>query len=182
MIKQSLFVPTTAVLCSPFDAEAFMSQSQEGGALDTTIPMPPEGDYRAMIGDFNSENGFRSFTSNDPNKQSYGKEFTMFQPPFVLQDDPRLSEVSAFYGGKPVVVRHAGMFLDLANGGLDMGKGKNVDLGKLLDAVGQNPMPQGWKFTNLIGAGPVMVKVSHEKDRNDSTKSYARVSRVVKLS
>lgn len=180
MIKFSTkLYPNSFRLLSAFDAEAFMSQSQEGGALDTSIPIPPEGDYRAMIGDFDSESGFRSFEG----KKDPSKTYTMFQPPFVLQDDPRLAEVSAFYGGKPVIVRHAGMFLDINDaGGLDMSKGKNVDLGRLLKAVGQNPMPQGWKFANLIGAGPVMVKVSHRPDANDSTKKYAEIKHVVKLS
>lgn len=180
MLKCSLFIATAAMLMSPFDADSFMGQTVDA-EFDTTIVLPPEGDYRAMIGDFNSENGFRTFTGKEGSKNP-GKEYTMFQPPFVLQDDPRLAEVKAARGQDQIVVSHAGMFLDLSDqGGLDVGKGKNVDLGRLRDAVGQNQMP-GWRFTNLIGAGPVMVKLVHEKDSRDETKKYARIKNVVKIS
>lgn len=175
-----LFIPTSCLLLSPFDADSFMNQTVDG-ELDTVISQPPEGDYRAMIGEFTSENGFRTFISQKEGKNQ-GREFTIFQPPFVLQDDPRLAEVKQARNSDQITVFHKGMFLDLTDqGGLDMSKGKNVDLGRLRDAVGQNQTP-GWKFSNLIGAGPVMVKVIHEKDANDETKKFARVNRVVKIS
>ena len=174
------FIATTASLCAPFDADSFMGQSYDG-SLDTKIVLPPAGDYRAVIGDFTSETGFRSFVAGDKSKNP-GKEYTLFQPPFVLQDDPKLAEVKAARDGNDVIVYHKGMFLDLTDQGqLDFSKGKNVDLGLMRDAVGQNNK-SGWKFADLIGAGPVMVKLIHEDDANDSTKKYARISRVIKIS
>src|SRR5882724_6864658 len=141
--KMHLMVPTSFAYRSPFDADSFMSQTVDA-ELDTTVVIPPEGDYRAMIGEFDSESGFRTFTGRDDSKNP-GKEYTLFQPPFVLQDDPRLGEVKAARGSDNIVVSHKGMFLDLTDqGGLDVGKGKNVDLGRLRDSVGQNSMP-GWK-------------------------------------
>jgi len=163
-----------------FDANAFMAQEVDEG-LSTVIEQVPEGDYRAMIGDFDSESGFRTFTAK-PGSRNEGKEFTIFQPPFVLQDDPRLAAVKQARGGNDVSVTHKGMFLDLTDSGsLDTANGRNVDLGRLRDAVGQNNQ-KGWKFSNLIGAGPVMVRVIHEGDQNDPMKKYARISRVVKIS
>jgi len=163
-----------------FDADSFMNQ-QVDGQLDTVVMQPPEGDYRAMIGEFTSESGFRTFTVQKQTSKRFGEEMTIFQPPFVLQSDPRLAEVQQARNSDEITVYHQGIFLDLTDqGGLDMGKGKNVDLGRLRDAVGQNAKP-GWKFTDLIGAGPVMVKIVHEKDQNDDTKKYARVARVVKI-
>lgn len=180
MFTRNLYVPTTRLLLSPFDADSFMGQSFDG-ELDTVIVVPPEGDYRAMIGEFDSEKGFRTFVSDKPGKNQ-GREFTIFSPPFALQDDPRLTEVKAARGSDDVTVFHKGIFLDLTDqGGLDFSKGKNVDLGRIRDAVGQNQKP-GWKFTDLIGAGPVMVHLIHERDQNDDTKKYARISRVVKIS
>ena len=164
----------------PFDADSFMNQTVDA-ELSTSVEQPPEGDYRAMIGDFTSESGFRTFTAR-PGSKNEGREFTIFQPPFVLQDDPRLAAVKAARNGNDITVTHKGMFLDLEDGGgLDVAKGKNVDLGRLREAVNQNTK-SGWKFTDLIGAGPLMVKVIHEADQNDSSKKYARVSRVVKIS
>lgn len=170
-----------ATLCSmAFDADAFMGQTVDA-ELDTVVQIPPEGDYRAMIGSFDSETGFFAGEAG-PNAKNPGKPFLIFRPPFVLQDEPRLAEVLAARGTEQIVVGHAGMFIDLSDtGALDVSKGKNVDLGKLRDAVGQNKTP-GWKFSDLIGAGPVMVHIKHEKDKNDDTKKYARVVRVVKIS
>jgi hypothetical protein len=181
MITRKLFVPTTALLLSPFDADSFMGQSIDA-PLDTVIKQVPEGDYRAMIGEFDSEKGFRTFEVKKQTSKKFGQEMTIFQPPFILQDDPRLAEVLEARGNEQVTVYHKGIFLDLTDeGGLDTGSGKNVDLGRLRDAVGQNNKA-GWKFTDLIGAGPVMVRVVHEADQNDETKKFARVSRVVKIS
>jgi hypothetical protein len=173
------------IALSPFDADAFMGQSVDT-ALDTKRPIVPAGDYRATIGEFNAENGFRSFVSEKEGK-NYGREFTMFMPPFVLADDPRLAEYLQLTGLERATVSHRGMFLDLVDNGqggqtLDKTKGKNVDLGQLREAVGQNAEGQPWSFSQLIGAGPVMVKVVHEPDKNNAELKYARVGRVVKIS
>ena len=168
---KNLFISTSRLLHSPFDADAFMNQ-QVDAPLDTVIAQCPEGEYRAMIDDFDNEKAFRTFTS-----EKNQRDFTVFTPPFVIQDDA----VAATLGRDKVSVFHKGIFLDFdANGGLDTSKGKNVDLGRLRDAVGQN-VPGPWSFSQLKGAGPVMVRVVHEADRNDPEKKYARVTRVVKI-
>lgn len=155
---------------SPFDAAAFMSQSIDA-ELDTIVKQCPPGEYKAIIDDF-GEDAFRTFTSNKD-----GKDYTVFGPPFVIQDPA----VAASLGRDKVVVYHKGMFIDIGpDGGLDTGQGKNVDLGRLRDAVGQNK-PGPWTFSQLKGAGPLMVKVIHEADKNDTEKKYARVSKVVRL-
>lgn len=155
----------------PFDVDTFM-QNTVDAQLDTQIQLPPEGDYRAMLDDFDNT-AFRTFTS-----EKNGKDYTVFSPPFVLQDDPRLADL----GRDRVVVYHRGMFIDINDaGGLDTGKGKNVDLGRLRDAVGQNVAGQ-WSFSQLRGAGPIMVHVMHESDKADPDKKYARINRVVKIS
>lgn len=156
----------------PFDPDVFMKQTVDA-QLDTVIQQCPEGEYKAMIDDFDAS-AFRTF----PDKKNPGREYTVFGPPFVIQDNA----VAATLGRDKVVVFHKGMFIDIdATGGLDSSKGKNVDLGRLRDAVGQNK-PGPWTFDALKGAGPVIVKVIHESDPKDADKKYARVSRVVKLS
>lgn len=159
-----------AACFSPFDAGAFMGASIDA-ALDTVVKQCPEGEFRAMIDDFD-ESAFRTFTS-----KNNGKDYTVFGPPFVIQDPT----VAASLGRDKVTVFHKGMFIDIgADGGLDTSSGKNVDLGRLRAAVGQNAAG-AWSFNNLKGAGPVMVKVIHEADANDPEKKYARVSKVVKI-
>jgi hypothetical protein len=156
---------------SPFDAGTFMNQSVDA-QLDTQIKQCPEGEFRAMIDDF-GEDAWRTFQG----KKDPSKDYTMFAPPFVIQDPG----VQAELGRDKVVVYHKGIFIDIGpDGGLDTAKGKNVDLGRLRDAVGQNK-PGPWNFNMLKGAGPVMVKVIHEPDQHDTEKKYARISKVVKI-
>ena len=169
-MKSILHKYLLAACFSPFDAGSFMGQTVDA-ALDTVIKQCPEGEYRAIIDDF-SEDAFRTFTS-----EKNGKDYTVFSPPFVIQDPA----VAAELGRDKVTVYHKGMFIDIGStGGLDTSKGKNVDLGKLRDAVGQNAAG-AWTFNNLKGAGPVMVKVIHEADKADPEKKYARISKVVKI-
>lgn len=168
---KSLFIATSPLLLSPFDPSSFMEQSIDA-QLDTIVKQCPEGEYRAIIDDFDAEKAFRTFTS-----QKNGQDYTVFSPPFVIQDDAVASEL----GRDKIVVFHKGMFIDTdSSGGLDTSSGKNVDLGKLRDAVGQNK-PGAWNFGMLKGAGPVMVRVIHESDKDDPEKKYARVSRVTKI-
>jgi hypothetical protein len=156
-----------------FDPDAFMAQSIDA-QMDTQRLLCPEGDFRAMLDDFEAEKAFRTFTSAKNNK-----DYTVFSPPFVIQDD----KVAADLGQDKVIVYHKGMFIDVdeTTGGLATGKGKNVDLGQLRDAVGQNG-PGPWSFMQLRGAGPVMVHVVHDQDPNDRDRKWARVNRVVKIS
>lgn len=155
----------------PFDANNFMQQTVDA-PMDTTIQQCPEGEFTAMIDDIDPEKAFRSGTS-----EKSGKDWASFVPKFVIQDPA----VAAALGREKVTVDHKGIFLDVGpDGGLDTGKGKNVDLGRLREAVGQNN-DAGWTFGKLSGAGPVIVKVVHEPDRKDPEKKYAKVTRVAKI-
>ena len=76
------------------------------------------------------------------------------------------------------------MILDIGgDGGLDFGPNKNVNLGKVRDAVGQNAAG-AWGPVQLRGAGPVMVKVTHNTfKRKDGTEGKrAEVTRVARIS
>lgn len=158
-----------------FDPDTFMNQQMDAPQGDTVILQCPEGEFRAMIDDFDS-NAFRSFTGKEGSKNP-GKEYTVFEPGFVIQD----AAVQQELGRDKVVVRSKAIWLDFANdGSLDFGKGKNVDLNRLRDSVGQN-VPGPWSFASLKGAGPVMVKVVHEADKDDPEKKYARVAKVTKI-
>lgn len=156
-----------------FDPSSFLNQTVDR-PMDTVVQQVPEGEYRAMIDDFD-ENAFDSFEGKKEKTQ--GRTFVTFKPGFVIQDEA----VAAELGREKVVVYHQGIFLDFApDGSLDFSKGKNVDLGRLRDAAGQN-VPGPWTFNNLKGAGPVMVKVVHQPDRHDPEKKYARVTKVTKI-
>lgn len=66
------------------------------------------------------------------------------------------------------------------SGGLDFGKGKNVGLGRLRDAVGQNQAGKPWAPGMLVGQ-VAKVKVSHSIDKRDGVTIQADVKAVLPL-
>lgn len=71
------------------------------------------------------------------------------------------------------------VWLDITeSGGLDFGKGKNVTLGKLRDAVGQNQSGRPWAPGMLIGSAAI-VKVGHSIDKRDGETIQADVKAVL---
>lgn len=158
---------------STFDPSAFMNQTvDQAGSTDWVLC--PEGEYPAMIELGEPEKLFRT----SENKDKTGT-FTTCSPGFIIQD----GKVQQLLERDKVVVYHKGVFLDFdANGNLDMGKGKNVGLNQIRDAVGQNVAGQAWNISMLNGAGPVMVKVVHETNKNNPEQKFARVTKVTKIS
>lgn len=139
--------------------------------MATQIATCPEGEYTAIVGSL-PENGIKGWmrevdTKNGPR--------VILQVPMSILDD----KVKADLGRDTVFVR-MDLWLDTANGGLETGDGKNVDLGRLREALGQNTKPN-WSFADLPGAGPVKVLVAHRADRNDPTRKFAEIKRVSKL-
>ena len=75
------------------------------------------------------------------------------------------------------------LFLDLLpNGHLDTGEDKNVRLGALREALGQNQDPN-WTWERLFGAGPFVAKVVHQRDKtgNRPDEIFAKISRVTRI-
>lgn len=66
------------------------------------------------------------------------------------------------------------------SGGLDFGKGKNVGLGRLREALGQNAPGKPWAPGMLVG-GVAKVKVSHSIDKRDNVTINADVKAVLPL-
>lgn len=80
--------------------------------------------------------------------------------------------------GKDEPTVRGSIFIDFTpEGGLDFGKGKNVQLGKLRDAVDQNQKGKPWSPGKLVGAS-FIGNVSHRIDKNGNpqaeVKGYAR--------
>lgn len=150
---------------SDFDPETFMSQTVDA-PLATEFEVCPEGEYQAMIDDFDSKAfGTATWQAKDGSGE---KSSPTFKCPFVIQDE----SVKASLGRDKVVVM-ADMFLDVKDGQLDTSKGKNVLLGQIRNAVGQN-QAGAWSPSQLRGAGPLMVRVKHRKDKNDVTRAEIR--------
>ena len=84
------------------------------------------------------------------------------------------------YCGRNVVNVKQGLMLDMTEKGqLDMGKGKNLNLGKLREALGLNVSGQPFSFSMIQGriAG---LFVGHRDNEKDPESPFAEVRKVVK--
>lgn len=159
-----------------FDAAAFM-QATVDQPMDTEYELCPEGMFPAMIADFDEKavervDGF--VYKKGPNAGQQGS-FVKLNLPFSIQDETVKAQM-----GRQTVYADYQIILDTNElGQLDWGKGKNVKLGQVRDAVNQNN-PGQWNMFNLRGAGPCMIQVAHEEyERKD--KSKGKAARVVRV-
>lgn len=162
----------------PFDPDSFMQVTVDS-PMATERQICPEGSFTAMVADFDST-AFEKFDftyNKGPNAGQPGS-MTKFNCPFTITDAKVLADME-----RDSLKIFQQITLDLApNGGLAVGKDKNVDLGKLREAVDQNTGGP-WTFANLKGAGPLLVQVRHETyKRKDGTEATtARVVRTAKI-
>lgn len=161
-----------------FDAEAFMNQTIDK-PLETEFKICPAGEYEAMIGDFTSD-AIESVDFEYKRGAKAGQPGTMvkFTCPFVINSEAVRKELN-----RDTVIVNKQIILDFdEDGGLDWGTNKNVDLGRIRQAVGQNTEGP-WSVGKLRGAGPVMVKVTHREyqTREGRKGTNAEVERVVPI-
>lgn len=146
-----------------FNAEEFLSSTTASGPMSTEVVQCPEGVYRAQLRPITKDN-FHRFQSEK------GETYTTFEPLWEILDDTVRAELEREHVYVPQTI-----FLDFDQmGSLDTSKGKNVDLGRLREAVGQNDV-EDWNFMMLNDA-VANVRVKHRKDKNDVQR--ARVSAV----
>lgn len=161
-----------------FDAASFI-QSTIDKPMETDYQLCPEGTFQAMIGDFNEDAVTRiEFEYKRGPKAGIPGSMIKFNVPFSIQDPAVLASM-----GRDNVQVEMQLILDVNElGQLAWGKDRNVKLGQIRDAVNQNN-PGSWSIMNLRGAGPCMVKVTHEtfKRADGSDGKAARVQRVVKM-
>ncbi len=97
--------------------------------------------------------------SVDNIKVRVAKESTIMDVWWLLHD-----EVLAERLGRDRLVCRQSVFLDIENGVIALGPNKNVQLGRLRKALGQNEGGRPWSPRMLEGAGPALVHV--EQDPN----------------
>lgn len=168
--KMSAPMPSTP---SVFDPNEF-AQAVEGVGSTSITPIPP-GEYLALVGSGDNDVKPSPFTDPRTNETRLRLDVT-----FELIDDSGAIR-SAIDGRDP---RHTqAYFLDLVPGTwkLDMSKGKNVQLNRLREAVGQNT-GQAWVYTMLKGAGPLKLVMSVEQDKQDKDVLRNRIKSVGKPS
>lgn len=146
---------------SAFDPDNFMNSSTEE-ASDTQYVQVPEGEYPASI------------AAVTPRTTQTGKALLSIQ---WKVDSEEAREATGM--AEPTV--YGTIWLDLKeDGSLDMSRGKNVGLGKLRDALGQNAPGKPWSPGMLIG-GVAKIKIAHSIDRRDNVTINAEVKAVAKL-
>lgn len=147
-----------------FDPNAFLDM-QVTETNDTKVIPVPVGEFVAVADKVDC----RQWQSKaDPSKSGLTLDITW------LIDDAGVKET---LGRDKVTVRQ-GIMLDLTeSGGLDMGKGRNVGLGKLREGLNLNQPGQPFSFSMIPGR-VVKVSVSH---RIDGENIYAEVKGVARV-
>lgn len=153
-----------------FNAEAFLNQTIEE-PMSTKSLVVPEGEYRAIVDDGDNAIQFKEFAGKDGKPPSF-QCVVLFQ---ILDDS-----VKAFMKREKVTAP-MNIWLDMKEdgSGLDLSEGRNVNLGKLRAALGQNS--GSWSPLMMKGKGPVMIKTSQRADKNNPEIKYAEVVRVAAI-
>lgn len=135
-------------MTTSFDPELFVQSTVEEALSTTRVPVP-EGEVRAVVKDLKG----RETQNGSPILDVYW-----------AIDDQTVRDVTGL--DEPTV--RQSLFLDLTpNGNLDMAKGKNVDLGRLRAALGQNEAGKPWSPNMMIGkVAKVMVSQRLGEPRN----------------
>lgn len=141
---------------STFDADSFLNQSVEG-ALDTKYPVVPADKYVAQVDKVSTSDGIISKGENA------GKKWVSLNLHWNVMDEELKREMER---DKVVVVQR--IFLDLNDDDtIAVGKGKNVKLGQVRDAMGQNDPSQPWSPNFLIGQMAEIDVVVTANDQGD---------------
>jgi hypothetical protein len=146
-----------------FNEEEFLQTPVEEALSTVSLKIPPN-DYKGMIA--------------KPEHISMG--FTPKGSP-VLEvwwtlDAPEVSEQI----GKDTLMVRQTLYLDLtAAKRLDTSKGRNVQLGRLREALGQNG-PGKWNYNDMVGV-PALVKTDLDPNKNVAGDFYEKVKGVSSL-
>lgn len=133
---------------SVFDPKSFAQMTFTGSNSTESTPIPV-GEWPFLITKSEIEAWQKR---DDPSKGGLKVILTM------ETEDPAVSAVT----GRPKNVCKFDMMLDLTpEGGLDMGKGMNVQLGRVREATGTNKPGQPFHFDMLVGH-TVKCSIAHE--------------------
>lgn len=147
---------------SAFDPDAFLNE-QVDGAMSTSQAPIPEGEYLAVV-----SSGDKAVVPRQ------AKNSVILDVLWEIQD----AQLAEQLGRDRITVRQS-IFLDVTeHGTVDRSKGKNVALGKLRAALGQNDPSRPWSFGMLKGAGPAKIRVTQRQNQDDPDVIYNDVKGV----
>lgn len=138
-----------------FDPNDFLGTSFNE-VLDTRRIPTPIGEYVGQIG-----MGDKDLTLNTGEKD--GKKWAQLSLRIYLTDPS--GAIKAVTGSEKPMVIHT-VFLDLNDAGnFDASKGKNIRIGKILEAAGK--LKPGWKLTDIKGS-TIKVSIGHRVYEGDT--------------
>jgi hypothetical protein len=155
-----------------FNPEVFLNMAHQEANSTELLPVP-DGDYVAVSEPVTDKN-FVVFKYKNGDKA--GQDGVMLKLTWAVNDEG--GALKAMLGREPKVSQTFSLDIK-ADGGLEFGKGRNVELGRLREALGQNGNGQPWAFSMLGGkVAKIGVKTSiNAKDQ----KSYTNVIKVAKV-
>lgn len=149
-----------------FNPDQFMESAIQG-ANDTKVIPCPTGDWHGRVDSVKA--AANEIKKGDRAGDVLAKLNVFWE---VLDDEPKRVT------GREKVMTRQEIVLDLTDEGLlDMGKGKNVKLGKLREAIGQNDPTVPFSPRNLVGA-LATINVGHRPDPSDPSIVYDEVKAV----
>lgn len=151
---------------TPFNAELLMGQTITE-PNSTELIKVPEGEYIAVTEPITAES-FKEFDIRRGERA--GTKGLKINVTWMINDDS--GALKEMLGRPPKVTQ--GIMLDRGPQGLEMGKGKNVGLGRLREALGQNKTGIPWSWS-MLGGQVAKIKVKH---RIDGADTYVEVSDV----
>ncbi len=139
---------------------------------ETQFQQCPEGEYLGRIDDFT----LQTAEWTDKNTGEPRSAPTLRITWHILDEG-----VKAQLELDPVKVQQD-LFLDVdeATGQLSTDKNKNIQLGRIRQAVGLNEPGQSFSLPMLKGSSPATVRVAHQADRNNPDIKRARITGVAK--
>lgn len=151
-----------------FNPEQFMEAAIQG-ANDTKITPCPVGEWHGQVEKVEAK--AQPINNGERAGEVLAKFLVYWE---IMDEEPRRQT-----GREKVRVRQE-ILLDLTDEGMiDMGKGKNVRLGKFREAVGLNDPNVAFNPMQSVGRTGVVV-VGHRPDPKDSTIVYDEVTAVRK--
>lgn len=155
-----------------FNPELFLNTTVTEANSTELLPVP-EGDYIAVSDPVTAE----SFNSYDITKgERAGQKGHSVVVNWRINDEGgALKEML----GRAPTARHNIMLDIKPDGGLEFGKGRNVEIGRLREALGQNGNGQPWSFS-MLGGQLAKISIKHTLDKVTG-RLYVNVAKVTKV-
>ena len=152
---------------SLFNPDTFLEQTVTG-ALDPKYPIIPPGEYPAIS---------KSLKAREmPNEKEPAKgPYTVVDIVWAIED----AGVKEATGLDSPTCRQS-VFLDLHEGKLDMRPKKNIQLGRLREALGLNDPDKPFSFNDLVGQ-PAIVRIEQSPNAKDPENPYSNVTKVAQV-